>query len=154
MAGDEDDIMSTRHWVSAGDIYRRLAAAAAAAAAHLPRRADVGAEAAWLPSTDITETDGEYTIRACLPAVKKEDIHVTLDQGFLMIKGERRQQEETKNEKLHRVESFFGSFERSFALPDNANQDAITAECKDGVLTIHVPKIPRVPENTKQVAVQ
>src|SRR5579862_3143498 len=65
---------------------------------------------AWAPSADISETDAEYLIRAELPAVKKEDVHVTFDQGMITVKGERKQQKEDKSEKFHRVESFCGSF--------------------------------------------
>src|SRR5512136_2175008 len=78
-----------------------------------------GRKLEWAPSADISETDKEYVIRAELPAVKKEDVQVTLEQGMLTIKGERRQEKEDKNEKFHRVETFYGSFERSFSLPDN-----------------------------------
>jgi HSP20 family protein len=113
-----------------------------------------GTSGDWVPSTDVGETDAEYTIRAALPAVKKEDIHVTVSQGVLTIKGERKQQEETKNEKFHRLETLFGSFERSFAVPENANEDAITSESKDGVLTIHIPKVPLAPATAKEVTIQ
>lgn len=94
----------------------------------------------WSPSVDISETGQEYLIRATLPAVKKEDVEITVDDGMLTLSGERRQQEEQKDEKLHKVESFYGSFSRSFALPDAIDAAAIRAESKEGVLTIHVPK--------------
>ncbi len=94
----------------------------------------------WSPSVDISETGQEYLIRATLPAVKKEDVEITLDDGMLTLSGERRQQEEQKDEKFHKVESFYGSFSRSFALPDAIDAAAIRAESKEGVLTIHVPK--------------
>src|SRR5215469_815999 len=94
----------------------------------------------WSPSVDISESDGEYLIRAALPAVKKEDVSVTIDDGMLTLSGERRQKEEQKDEKFYKVENFYGSFSRSFALPDAINASAIRAESKDGVLTIHVPK--------------
>jgi HSP20 family protein len=71
----------------------------------------------WSPSADISETDAEFVIRAELPAVKKEDVQVMLDEGTITIKGERKQQKDDKSEKYHRVESFYGSFERSFSLP-------------------------------------
>ena len=94
----------------------------------------------WAPSVDISETGEEYLIRAALPAVKKEDVKVMVDDGMLTLSGERRQKEEQKNEKFHKVETYYGSFSRSFALPDAVDQAAIRAESKDGVLTIHVPK--------------
>jgi HSP20 family protein len=94
----------------------------------------------WSPSVDISETGQEYLIRATLPAVKKEDVDITVDDGMLTLSGERRQKEEQKEEKFHKVESFYGNFSRSFALPDAIDAAAIRAESKEGVLTIHVPK--------------
>ena len=94
----------------------------------------------WSPSVDISETDQEYLIRAALPAVRKEDVNVTVEDGMLTVSGERRQQQQQKDEKFHKVESFYGSFSRSFSLPEGTDPAAIKAESKDGVLTIHVPK--------------
>lgn len=108
----------------------------------------------WSPSADISETDKEYVIRAELPAVKKEDVQVTLDEGIITIKGERKQQKEDKNEKYHRVESFYGSFERSFALPDNVKSDAVRCDSKDGILTIHIPKTEPNKPKPKQIVIQ
>src|ERR1700756_5060894 len=108
----------------------------------------------WAPSADISETDQEYVIRASLPAVKKEDVQVTVDAGMITIKGERKQQKEDKSEKYHRVESFYGTFERSFSLPENVNSDAIRCESKDGVLTVHIPKIEPQKAEPKQISVQ
>ena len=105
-----------------------------------PYAADTDGKFDWAPSVDISETDGEYLIRAALPAVKKEDVKVTVDDGMLTLSGERRQKEEQKDEKFHKVETFYGSFSRSFALPDAVDEAAIRAESKDGVLTIRVPK--------------
>ncbi len=94
----------------------------------------------WAPSVDVSETGQEYLIRAALPAVKKEDVKVTYEDGMLTLSGERRQKAEQKDVKYHRVENYYGKFSRSFALPDAIDADAISAESKDGVLTIHVPK--------------
>ena len=95
----------------------------------------------WSPSVDISETEKEYLIRAALPAVKKEDVKVTYEDGMLTLSGERRKEEEQKGEKFHRVESFYGNFSRSFELPNAIDAEAISAEAKDGVLTVHVPKM-------------
>jgi len=108
----------------------------------------------WSPSADISETDAEYVIRAELPAVRKEDVQVLLDEGMITIKGERKQQKEDKNEKYHRVESFYGSFERSFALPDNVKSDAVRCDSKDGILTIHIPKTEPNKPKPKQIVIQ
>lgn len=113
-----------------------------------------GKKLRWAPSADISETDKEYVIRAELPAVKKDDVQVTLEDGIITIKGERKQETEDKNERFHRVESFYGSFERSFAVPDNVNADAIKCESKDGVLTVHIPKSEGSKRRPKQIAIQ
>ncbi len=94
----------------------------------------------WSPTVDISETETEYLIRAALPAVRKEDVKVTYEDGLLTLSGERRQEEREKDEKFHKVESYYGNFLRSFALPDAIDAETIKAESKDGVLTIHVPK--------------
>jgi len=108
----------------------------------------------WAPSADISETDKEYTIRAELPAVKKEDVQVTFDDGMITIKGERKQQKDDKTEKYHRMETFYGSFERSFSLPDNVDADAIRCDSKDGILTVHIPKVEAPKQKPKQITVQ
>jgi HSP20 family protein len=108
----------------------------------------------WAPSADISETEKEYVIRAELPAVKKEEVQVTYDDGIITIKGERKQQKDDKGEKFHRMETLYGSFERSFSLPDNANADAIRCESKDGILTVHVPKTEVVKNKPIQITVQ
>lgn len=72
--------------------------------------------------------------------MKKEDVKVTVDQGMITIEGERKQEKEDKTEKYHRIESFHGSFSRSFSLPENVNVDGIRCESKDGVLVVHIPK--------------
>lgn len=108
----------------------------------------------WSPSADISETEHEYVIRAELPAVKKEDVQVTVEDGTITIKGERKQQSVDKKEKYHRIESFYGTFERTFALPENVNADSIRCESKDGILTVHIPKIETHKQAPKQIKVQ
>jgi len=98
-------------------------------------------ESAWAPALDVSETDSEYLVRADLPAVKKEDVSVTVDNEVLTIAGERKVDKEEKSEKVHRRESFRGMFSRSMSLPDNVNASGIRAENKDGILTVHVPKM-------------
>ena len=108
----------------------------------------------WAPSVDIGESDTEYLLRAELPAVRKEDVRVTFDDGTLTISGERKQKTEEKNEKVHRVESFYGKFSRSFLLPDNADSASIRAESKDGVITVHVAKAKSEPKKATEIKVQ
>lgn len=145
--------MSLIRWEPFGDVdtlFSRLMPATLARAAV----AGNGRKLDWSPSADISETDREYIIRAELPAVKKEDVQVTYDEGVITVKGERKQQKDEKTEKYHRVESFYGSFERSFSLPENANSEAIRCDSKDGILTVHIPKMETVTHKPKQIAVQ
>ena len=94
----------------------------------------------WTPSVDITETDSEYQIKAEIPDVRKEDVKVTLEDGVLTIQGERKQEREEKGRKYHRVERSYGSFVRSFSLPDVIEEEKVKAEFKDGVLNLYLPK--------------
>jgi HSP20 family protein len=85
--------------------------------------------------------------------VKKEDVKVTVDQGLITIEGRRKHEKEDKSEKYHRIETFQGSFMRSFSLPENANAEAIRCESKDGVLTVHIPKTEVEKKKLRQVPV-
>jgi len=108
----------------------------------------------WAPSVDISETDTEYLLKAQLPAVKKEDVHATYDDGMLTISGERKQESEQKSEKFHRIESLHGTFSRSFALPEGIDAQSIRADSKDGVITIHVPKSKVEAKKPTQIKIQ
>jgi HSP20 family protein len=94
----------------------------------------------WRPAASIVENDKEYVISADLPAVKREDVNVTVENGVLSIKGERRLEKTAEDETEHRRESFYGVFERRFSLPDDANAEKISAASRDGVLTVKIPK--------------
>lgn len=121
-----------------------------------PRTFDFNGKQAleWTPSVDISETDTEFLIRADLPTVKKEDVHITVDDGMLTISGERRQQTEEKKEKSHRIETVYGKFTRSFSLPDNVDTANIRAESKDGVITVHVTKTKAAEKKPTEIKVQ
>jgi HSP20 family protein len=94
----------------------------------------------WTPLVDITEDEKEYLIKAELPEVKKEDVKVTVENGTLSITGERKVEKEEKGKKYHRVERAYGSFMRSFTLPEGTTGDKVSAEFTDGVLKVHLPK--------------
>ena len=94
----------------------------------------------WIPTVDIAEMEAEYQIKAELPEVKKEDVKVTVEDGVLTIQGERRHEIEEKGKKYHRVERSYGSFVRSFTLPDHVDDTKVKAEYKEGVLHLHLPK--------------
>src|SRR6266436_2312882 len=97
----------------------------------------------WTPLADITEDDMEYVIKAELPELKREDVKVTVENGVLTISGERKFEKEEKKKKYHRVERGYGTFMRSFALPDDAEGNKVKAEFKNGLLTVHLPKSER-----------
>jgi HSP20 family protein len=94
----------------------------------------------WAPRVDIAETDKAFVIKAEIPDVKKEDVKVTVDNGVLTIRGERKQEKEEKGKKFHRVERYYGSFTRSFTLPDNVDETKIKASFKDGILNLQIQK--------------
>ena len=94
----------------------------------------------WAPLVDISEDDKEYLIKAELPEVKKENVKVTAEEGTLTITGERKFEKEEKGKKYHRVERAYGSFVRNFSLPDDADPAKVSAEFKDGLLTVHLTK--------------
>jgi HSP20 family protein len=96
--------------------------------------------AQWMPAVDILEDDKEYLIKAELPDVRKEDVHVKVLDGILSLAGERKFEKEEKGKKYHRVERAYGTFTRTFELPTDANATKIAAEFKDGVLKVHLPK--------------
>jgi HSP20 family protein len=94
----------------------------------------------WAPLVDITEDEKEYLIKADLPEVKKEDVKISVQDGVLVISGERKYEKEEKGKKYHRVERSYGSFERSFSVPADAEEEKVSAQFKDGVLMVHLPK--------------
>jgi HSP20 family protein len=111
-----------------------------------PRRGskDIMATEDWAPRVDIVETDNDFNIKAEIPEVKKEDVKVSVDNGVLTIKGERKQEKEEKNKKFHRIERSYGSFARSFVLPENVDANKIDASFKDGMLNLSIPKTKEV----------
>jgi HSP20 family protein len=96
--------------------------------------------AQWLPLVDIIEDDKEYLIKAELPEVRKEDVKVSVEDGVLTISGERKHEAEENGAKVHRVERVYGLFSRSFTVPESADASKVSAEFKNGVLTVHLPK--------------
>jgi len=108
----------------------------------------------WAPAADVSETDGEYLIKAELPEVRKDDLNITVQEGVLTLAGERKEEKREDNEKLNRIERFHGSFSRRFTLPDDADEQGIKAESKDGVLVIHIPKQKVAHPQPRQIQVQ
>jgi HSP20 family protein len=102
---------------------------------------DLGMKVEWSPTADIIELEKEYLVKAELPEVPKEDIHIEIADGTLRLHGERKYEKEDKTEKMQRMERFYGEFERTFALPDDVDVSKIRAESKDGVLKVHLPRL-------------
>ncbi len=111
------------------------------------------AVADWAPAVDISETDAAYLIKAELPEVNKDDVKVSLEGGMLTLQGERRQEKEEKDTRYHRIERAYGSFLRSFQLPDNVDPAKVAAEFKDGVLAVTLPKTERSEPKTRRIEV-
>lgn len=108
----------------------------------------------WSPGVDISEDDKEYLVKADLPEMKKEDVKVTVENGVLSISGERKSETEEKKKKFHRIERSYGTFLRTFSLPEDADSTKISAEFKDGVLEVHLPKAPVANPKTVDIKVQ
>ena len=106
----------------------------------------------WAPLVDIAEDEKEYLIKLELPEVQKDDVKVTVESGTLTISGERKAEKEEKGRKFHRVERYYGRFERSFSIPDDAEDSKVNAEFKDGVLRVHLAKSEKV--RPKQIEVK
>ena len=94
----------------------------------------------WMPAVDVAEREEEYQVKVELPGVNKDDVKITMQENVLTIRGEKKQENETKNSEYHRVERSYGSFQRSFTLPTSVKHDKIEASYTDGILTVTLPK--------------
>jgi HSP20 family protein len=98
----------------------------------------------WTPAVDILEKDGNLILRAELPGISEKQIDVKLEGNTLTLKGERKMDKEENKNNYHRVESFYGSFTRSFRLPETVDVEKISADYKNGILTVTIPQKPEV----------
>lgn len=94
----------------------------------------------WTPALDVYEDKDNYTVKAELPGMKKEEIEVSLHEGSLSISGERKSESKHEDAEVYRAERFFGRFQRTVSLPSAVAADKVKAAYKDGVLTITLPK--------------
>jgi HSP20 family protein len=94
----------------------------------------------WVPAMDVVETDIEYQIRAELPGVDKQNVKISVEEGVLTIAGHREQEREEKGKRFHRIERAYGRFARKFTVPDIVDATKVSADFKNGVLTITMPK--------------
>jgi len=98
------------------------------------------ASAEWSPLVDVEESEKEYTIKAELPDVQKQNVKVELENGNIRISGERKLEKEESGRRFHRIERNYGAFERCFTLPEGTERKNVSAEFKDGLLKVHLPK--------------
>ncbi len=98
----------------------------------------------WSPSVDIKETKGQYLLAVDLPGIAAEDIDITMDEGILILKGERKQESEEELDGFHRRERICGRFYRQFSLPETADVSLVEAKSSNGVLEIVIPKQEKV----------
>jgi HSP20 family protein len=116
-----------------------------------PARPDNSALTTWAPDVDIYETENELVLKADLPGISEKDLDVRVENNMLTVRGERKFEQHVKEDNYLRVERSYGSFSRSFSLPNTVNTDAIKAEYKNGVLHVVMPK--RAESKPKQVKV-
>lgn len=107
----------------------------------------------WAPAVDVMETESEFLVRAELPGVEKKDVKLSVENGVLMITGRREQEKEEKGKRYHRIERAYGSFARSFTLPDLVDEQKVAAEFRNGVLTVHLPKSERAKPKSIEITV-
>ena len=109
-------------------------------------------EGLWQPAVDIYETADSIVIKAELPDVDQKDIDVRIEESTLILKGERKHADEVVKENYHRIERYFGAFQRSFSLPTSVDQEKVEANCEKGILTIILPK--KEETKPKQINIQ
>jgi len=94
----------------------------------------------WMPAVDLYEDKDNFVLRAEVPGMKKEELQISLHEGVLTLSGERKQEEKHENADVYRSERFFGRFHRTISLPATVNPEKVTANYKDGILTVLLPK--------------
>jgi HSP20 family protein len=105
----------------------------------------------WAPAVDIYEQDGNIVLKAEVPGLEPKDVDIRVENNTLTLRGERKLDHEVKRENYHRVERAYGSFTRSFTLPNVVDTDSIKADYKDGVLRVVLPK--REEAKPKQISI-
>ncbi len=116
-------------------------------------QAEQPAPGTWSPAVDIYETEQEIVLQVEVPGIAKEDVHVEVDDGALHIRGERKVEKDVKEENYHRVERVYGTFYRSFVLPDAVDPEKVRAELKDGILEIRIGKREQAKPRQIQVSI-
>ncbi|GAB1448265.1 MAG: Hsp20/alpha crystallin family protein [Bacteroidetes bacterium] len=107
----------------------------------------------FTPRVDVVESESRFEIQMALPGIKKEEIKIDIEKNVLSISGERKLESEKKEEKYHLVENFYGKFSRSFTLPENIDFENLSAELKEGILFVQIPK-KEVKQNRSTVVIK
>ena len=108
----------------------------------------------WSPSVDISETKDDFVVKAELPGLEAKDVNVSISGNVLTIKGEKKAEEEEKDERYHRVERYSGSFQRVFQLPSGVKADKVEANFDKGVLKVTLPKVEEAKKKEIEVKVK
>lgn len=106
------------------------------------------------PSMDIAETDKAFEVKAELPGIDEKDVEITVADGLLTIKGEKKDETEEKGKSFHRIERTYGGFQRALSVPANVDEDKISAEFSKGVLTITLPKAKGAKKGGKKIGIK
>ncbi len=106
----------------------------------------------WHPLADVEETDDAFIVRLDLPGLRKKEIHVSLQDNMLTVRGERKHEGSEKRDDYRVRERFYGKFERTFSLPGTVDPNSVQAEFKDGVLTVHIKKHPE--SKAKEISIK
>ena len=114
------------------------------AARHIPASEGDAVVTDWVPAVDIIEEKDRFVLRADVPGVDPADIEVSMDAGILTVAGQRRQESRSEDAGLQRLERASGRFFRRFSLPDTADAENISAQCRNGILEVSIPKQPQV----------
>ena len=118
------------------------------------RQKPFSGERMWTPSIDMIDKKDEILVKAEVPGMDKKDIHVSVSGDILTIKGEKKTEQEVKEENYYRCETSYGSFLRTIPLPVAVESDHIKAQYKNGILELHLPKSKEVKEKTKEIAIE
>ncbi len=136
------------------DLFSRYRQMAGPLTSNGDRSTSIDGHLDWRPVADISESKTEYVIKAELPEVEKDDLSVTVENGRVTICGDRKMEKKDEEATQHRIESFYGTFSRTFALPEDVDENAISAAVRNGVLKVHLPKSEVVESKPVQIVVE
>jgi HSP20 family protein len=140
-------------WKDLEEMEKRLSGVLGRSAVKSDGEKEAMTVAEWSPLVAISEDERGYVLKAELPEIKKEDVKLTVQDNVLCIGGERKYEKEEKGKKYHRMERAYGTFLRSFTLPEDADASRVAAEYKDGILRVHVPKSEKAKPKSIEVKV-